>query len=229
MSHVVLARHRETRREYAIKILDKSFVLRNRLTDSVHLERKLLDALDDPCIVHLEFTFQDAHSLYLGLQCCPHGTPAPLKLCSRLGSKPGCAGELFDQIARSGKLSLADTRFYAAELVLMLRYLRSKQASSCKLLTQATVLPKLDSLQVVHRDLKPENLLFNAQRHLQLTDFGSAKDLSDTAAGAQKRDGANLKGTADYISPEVRPLAGTLRLSLQSQTCLGCRPCTMRT
>ena len=57
---------------------------------------------------------------------------------------------------------------------------------------------------MVHRDLKPENLLFNAQRHLQLTDFGSARDLSE--AGARKQDGRNLKGTADYISPEVQSM-----------------------
>ena len=73
VSQVVLARHLRTNKEYALKILDKSFVLRHKLTDSVRLERKLLDDLEYDGIVHLEFTFQDEHSLYLGLQCCPNG------------------------------------------------------------------------------------------------------------------------------------------------------------
>ena len=57
--------------------------------------------------------------------------------------------------------------------------------------------------QVVHGDLKPENLLFTASRHLQLTDFGSAKDLSNQAEHKHKQRSSQLKGTADYISPEA--------------------------
>ena len=70
---MVLARHLRTDKDYALKILDKSFVVRHKLTDSIRLERKLLDELEYEGIVHLEFTFQDEQSLYLGLQCCPNG------------------------------------------------------------------------------------------------------------------------------------------------------------
>ena len=83
VSHVVQARHRATGKEYAIKVIDKHFVLRNRLTGSVRLERKLLDTLSDPGIVRLEFTFQDEASLYLGLQCCPDGAQSSTGQCSR--------------------------------------------------------------------------------------------------------------------------------------------------
>ena len=69
-----------------------------------------------------------------------------------------CApGELYDQIRLRGALPLAAARFYAAEVVLMLRYLRGQR--------------------VVHRDLKPENLLLSRTGHLKLIDFGSAEDL----------------------------------------------------
>ena len=37
------------------------------------------------------------------------------------------AGELFDQINRKQKLPLHDAQFYAAEIVLILEYLRTKQ------------------------------------------------------------------------------------------------------
>ena len=66
-------------------------------------------------------------------------------------------GELYDQIRLCGRLPLSTARLYAAEVVLMLRYLRCQQ--------------------VVHRDLKPENLLLDRSGHLSLIDFGSATDL----------------------------------------------------
>lgn len=46
-------------------------------------------------------------------------------------------------------------RYYAAELVLALEYLHSKN--------------------IIHRDLKPENILFDHNFHIVITDFGSAK------------------------------------------------------
>ena len=55
----------------------------------------------------------------------------------------------------------------------------------------------------MHGDLKPENLLFTTSRHLQLTDFGSAKDLSVPEDHDEKKSTSQLRGTADYISPEA--------------------------
>ena len=46
-------------------------------------------------------------------------------------------------------------KFYTAEIVTILEYLRSKG--------------------VAHRDLKPSNLLLDSNYHLKLIDFGTAK------------------------------------------------------
>ncbi|KAK9864056.1 hypothetical protein WJX84_005775 [Apatococcus fuscideae] len=143
-SQVVQARHNATDTDYALKMIDKSLVLRNKQTVYIKTERTLLDLFEYPGIVNLYFTFQDSHSLYLGLTLCPNG-------------------ELYDQIRRKQGLSLEEIQFYAAEIVLILQYMRRHK--------------------VVHRDLKPENLLLNETGHIMLCDFGSAKILH-SAKGA---------------------------------------------
>lgn len=68
-------------------------------------------------------------------------------------------------------------KFYAAEVVLALEYLHSKD--------------------VVYRDLKPENLLLDANGHIRITDFGFAKYVPDVTW--------TLCGTPDYLG-EQSPL-----------------------
>jgi serine/threonine protein kinase len=66
-------------------------------------------------------------------------------------------------------------------------------------------------VQIVHRDLKPENLILDERGHLKLIDFGSAKimemdDQTEQVPASSGQGTASLKGTADYVSPEVRSL-----------------------
>ena len=51
------------------------------------------------------------------------------------------------------------SRFYAAEIALILEFLH-------------------DLKGIAYRDLKPENILIDAEGHLKLVDFGFAKELS---------------------------------------------------
>ena len=56
------------------------------------------------------------------------------------------------------KMSVKSTRFYIAELILALEYMREQN--------------------IVHRDLKPANLLLDDSFHLKLADFGVAKKIN---------------------------------------------------
>ena len=98
--------------------------------------------------------------------------------------EPCVNGELYDQIYET--MTLERIRFYAAEMVVMLDMLRQHR--------------------VVHRDIKPENLLLDAEGHLRLIDFGTAKemkDLSPCETGEGKGRLMSLVGTAEYVAPEV--------------------------
>lgn len=52
---------------------------------------------------------------------------------------------------------------------------------------------------LVHRDIKPENILINSRGHVQITDFGLAKAVSDATMGTT----GLLLGTAAYLAPEM--------------------------
>ncbi|KAL9679323.1 hypothetical protein QQ045_017181 [Rhodiola kirilowii] len=98
-------------------------------------------------------------------------------------------GELFDQITRKGRLPEDDARFYAAEIVDALEYLHG--------------------MGLIHRDIKPENLLFTADGHIKIADFGSVKPTQDSKitvlpnASASDDKACTFVGTAAYVPPEV--------------------------
>lgn len=54
---------------------------------------------------------------------------------------------------------------------------------------------------VIHRDIKPENFLFNDEWTLKLTDFGSAKLLSEN--DDLDCECKSFVGTAEYVTPEL--------------------------
>eukprot|EP00854_Cymbomonas_tetramitiformis_P028274 gene28274-35026_t len=103
-SSVVKAQRKGTSEWYALKIMDKKQLVREKKELYIKNERSILDRLTYDGVVRLCFTFQDTHSLYMGLELCEQG-------------------ELFSQVKRKGKMPFQEAQFYAAEIVLILEYI----------------------------------------------------------------------------------------------------------
>ena len=65
---VVHCMHKVNKKEYALKIIQKDFIVKEKKTRFVMMERNVLSKLQHPGIVKLNFTFQDERSLFFGME-----------------------------------------------------------------------------------------------------------------------------------------------------------------
>lgn len=180
-ARVLHVRDTRSSEEYALKEIQKRQIQAQGRKSSVMAEKAFLASLDHPGIIRLHFCFQDEWCLYFVLELVR-------------------GGELATQIKRMGTCPAHFTRFYVAEIVDVLVYLRA--------------------MRIAHRDLKPENMLLTDDGHLKVIDFDAAVVVStegdgDAAGGGgrpiQCQDQPEFAGTALYLPPEV--LLSTARLS----------------
>jgi len=107
-STVTHAREKSTGREFAIKILNKKHIIKEKKVKYVNVEKAVLNIIHNhPLIVRLYYTFQDSYSLYFVLD---------------LAKK----GDLLGYIRKMGSFDLECTKFYVAEIVTALEYLHRK-------------------------------------------------------------------------------------------------------
>ncbi|ETW05005.1 AGC/PDK1 protein kinase, variant 2 [Aphanomyces invadans] len=155
-ARVVHARLKATNEEFAVKIMEKRFISKEKKVKFVMMERKVFSKVCHDRIVKLSFSFQDLNYLYMVMELCR-------------------GGELLDVIVKSQKEQTARgvqnkacsfdvTQFFIAEVVEALEYLHE--------------------MGIIHRDIKPENILLNEVGHIKITDFGTAKD--ETEEGARQ-------------------------------------------
>ena len=157
---------------------------------NVMKEKEILAEFDTPFIVTSLSSFQDRAHLYLARAparrrpCAPACPPASARR-DRPAHAPNCpqilefmaGGDLFQHLCDMKKLSLPAGRFYAAEVLLALEYIHTRQ--------------------YVYRDLKPENILIADSGHAKIADMGFCKQLQP---GERTY---TTCGTADYMAPEV--------------------------
>lgn len=154
---VKLAKHRITKTEVAIKIVDKSQLDEGNLR-KLYREVQILKMLRHDNIIRLYQVMETKDMLYLV-------------------SEYARQGEIFEYIARQGRMSETMARRKFWQIISAVEYCHQRQ--------------------IVHRDLKAENLLLDAQGNVKIADFGFSNFWS---AG---RHLETWCGSPPYAAPEV--------------------------
>ncbi|MBW0495188.1 hypothetical protein O181_034903 [Austropuccinia psidii MF-1] len=103
---VMQVRKKDTGRIYAMKTIRKAHIVSRSEVTHTLAERTVLGQVNNPFIVPLKFSFQNAEKLYLVLSCIN-------------------GGELFHHLQKEGRFSEERSRLYAAELLCALEHLHA--------------------------------------------------------------------------------------------------------
>eukprot|EP00127_Corallochytrium_limacisporum_P004952 Clim_evm26s195 gene=Clim_evmTU26s195 len=104
---VAIVEHRLTKKEYAVKYMNKDLIVQKKAVKNVYHERKILERLSSPFVVNLWYAFQDAEDFYMIMD---------LKM----------GGDLAFSMTQTGPFTEDRLRFYAVELACGLQYLQSR-------------------------------------------------------------------------------------------------------
>ncbi|CAJ0630166.1 11756_t:CDS:10 [Entrophospora sp. SA101] len=105
-STVVFAKDRSSGRAYAIKILDKKHIIKEKKVKYVHIEKNTLNILNHPGIVRLYYTFQDNNNFVLD-----HAKN----------------GELLTLIKKLGSFDVNCAQYYSAQILSVVEYMHNEK------------------------------------------------------------------------------------------------------
>jgi 3-phosphoinositide dependent protein kinase-1 len=80
-ARVVHARMKDSGTEYAVKIMEKRFIKKEKKVKFVMMERKVFSKVSHDRVVKLFFTFQDHNYLYMVMELCRGGELLDLITC----------------------------------------------------------------------------------------------------------------------------------------------------
>ena len=101
---VVLVKNQNNNKLYAMKILDKKFIIKKNQISHTQTERVLLEKLKHPFIVRLNYAFQDSKRLYFLTEFLQ-------------------GGELFFHLRKNSGYKEKAVRFYMCQILLALEYM----------------------------------------------------------------------------------------------------------
>ncbi|KAL2920071.1 serine/threonine protein kinase [Polyrhizophydium stewartii] len=177
-STVIYAKETSTGREFAVKMLDKHQIVREKKVKYVNVEKDVLHLVVHPFVVKLFYTFQDTHSLYFVLELAKNG-------------------DLLSHLRRYGRFSVPTARFYTAEICSAVEFMHSKGVIHRDLKPENILLD--DRFHIKITDFGTAKILPRAAPGSQ-----AAADGGEAAAPeyTHKRR-ASFVGTAEYCSPEL--------------------------
>lgn len=175
-STVMAATDRQTLQEYAIKVLDKKHIIKEKKVKYVNIEKDTLNKLTDhPGVVRLYYTFQDMQSLYFVLDLAS-------------------GGELLGVLKRMTTFDEECTRFYGAQILDTIDYMHSQGVIHRDLKPENVLLD--DQMHVKVTDFGTAKILEHGN--------GKGEANSDRIlGGADSTRASSFVGTAEYVSPEL--------------------------
>jgi serum/glucocorticoid-regulated kinase 2 len=105
---VLLVKYKLDHKLYAMKILKKDIIKKTNQVFHTKTEREILERMDNPFIVRLQFAFQTPEKLYLITDFMQ-------------------GGELFYHLRRETRFNETKTKIYSAEIILALEYLHKNK------------------------------------------------------------------------------------------------------
>ncbi|AJQ14065.1 Pkc1p [Saccharomyces cerevisiae YJM1386] len=158
---VILSKSKNTDRLCAIKVLKKDNIIQNHDIESARAEKKvflLATKTKHPFLTNLYCSFQTENRIYFAMEF--------------IGG-----GDLMWHV-QNQRLSVRRAKFYAAEVLLALKYFHDNG--------------------VIYRDLKLENILLTPEGHIKIADYGLCKD--EMWYGNRT---STFCGTPEFMAPEI--------------------------
>ncbi|XP_060079631.1 3-phosphoinositide-dependent protein kinase 1-like [Ylistrum balloti] len=191
-STVYLAKEIESGNEFAVKVLDKRHIMREKKTQYVMREKEVLMKLNHAFFIRLFYTFQDQDRLYFVLSYARQG-------------------ELLDYLNRLSCFDENCTRWYAAELVLALEHMHSLGIIHRDLKPENILLN--DGMHIQITD-------FGSAKILDKQESTNSGPEPSPEPGNQPKRKNSFVGTAQYVSPEI--LTSKTACSSSDLWALGC-------